>query len=371
MSTAHEHPHPPQAPVPGDVGSQALAEALSSSFVIVKIALVGLVAVILGAGFFTVGPQERAVILRFGRPLGEGQKMLLTAGLHWSLPYPIDEVIRIPISEQQKVVSTSGWYFTTPEWEAAGTEPPPGPSLNPAMDGYVITADRNIIHVRATVRYHIDDPLRAIFNFAAGTNQEFNLNGISNAVRSVANNAIIATAARFDVDDILIHDMAGFQHAVDQHVRALAERENLGVAVDQCTVESIAPRQLKEAFANVSTALQYHEKLINTALSETNRILSEASGRAAAITNVAESARNRYVADVRSQAAAFKQLLDSPEYKRNPGLYEEMKLAEAMAQILTNVQDKVFLPQPAAGAASELRLQLNREPPAEKSGGGQ
>ena len=30
-----------------------------------------------GSGFFQVGPQEKAVILRFGKPVGEGQKLLL------------------------------------------------------------------------------------------------------------------------------------------------------------------------------------------------------------------------------------------------------------------------------------------------------
>ena len=78
--------------------------------------------------------------------------MLLSAGkLYWSFPYPIDEVVRIPITEIQQVKSTVGWYATTPEMELAGTEQPAGPSLNPQIDGYVITADHNIIHTRATV----------------------------------------------------------------------------------------------------------------------------------------------------------------------------------------------------------------------------
>ncbi|HEY5346324.1 MAG TPA: SPFH domain-containing protein, partial [Verrucomicrobiae bacterium] len=134
----HDHQHPP-APEMQDAGSQALAEALRSSFVIVKIAMGALVVIIFAAGFFTVGPQEDAVILRFGKPQGEGQKMLLTAGLHWSLPYPIDEIIRIPVTAIQKTSSTVGWYATTPEMELAGTEPPAGPSLNPQIDGYVVT----------------------------------------------------------------------------------------------------------------------------------------------------------------------------------------------------------------------------------------
>jgi len=60
----HDHQHPPLETQ--DAGSQALSEALRSSFVIVKIAMVALVVIIFAAGFFTVGPQEKAVVLRFG-----------------------------------------------------------------------------------------------------------------------------------------------------------------------------------------------------------------------------------------------------------------------------------------------------------------
>ena len=361
----HDHHHHPSAPEMQDAGSQALAEALRSSFVIVKIALVALVVIIFAAGFFTVGPQEKAVILRFGKPQGEGQKMLLGAGLHWSLPYPIDEVVRIPITEIQKVTSTVGWYLTTPEMELAGTEPPAGGSLNPQIDGYVVTADRNIIHTRATVSYHIDDPRTAIFNFTSGTNHAFNLAGVASALQNAANNALIFTAARFKVDDILTRDIAGFQDAVRQRVIELAERQHLGVAVDQVQVQSVAPRQLKDVFAMVTTARQNRDKLINDALSEENRIASQAGASAASILNAAESARTRFVTGVTSDAEAFAKLL--PQYEKNPKLFAELELAKTMAAVLPNVQDKIFLPQRADGKPRELRLQLNREPPQPKS----
>ncbi len=357
----HDHPHPPEMQ---DAGSQALAEALRSSFVIVKIAMAALVVVIFAAGFFTVGPQEKAVILRFGKPQGEGQKMLLGAGLHWSLPYPIDEVVRIPITEIQKVDSTVGWYLTTPEMELAGTEPPGGLSLNPQIDGYVVTADRNIIHSRVTVSYHIDDPRTAIFKFASGTNHDFNLAGVSNAVQNAANNALVATAARFNVDDILTGDIFGFQDAVHQRVSELAEREHLGVVIDQCQVHSVPPRQLKDVFAQVASARQNYAKLINDAQGETNRILSQAGAQASSITNTAESARTRYVKYIQADARAFTELL--PKYESNPNLYVQLELAKAMSQILTNVE-KNFLPTHTDGKPVELRLMLNREPPQPKS----
>jgi membrane protease subunit HflK len=115
----------------------------------------------------------------------------------------------------------------------------------------------------------------------------------------------------------------------------------------------------------VTTARQNRDKLINDALSEQNRIASQAGAAAASITNAAESARTRYVTAIESDAAAFTELL--PKYTGNPNLFAQLELAKAMTQILTNVQDKIFLPQRADGKPRELRLQLNREPPQPKS----
>ena len=74
-----------------------------------------LVALFVFSGFFTVGPQEKAIILRFGKPVGEGEKALLGPGLHWTFPYPIDDYKKVPITEIQRVSSGVGWYATTPD----------------------------------------------------------------------------------------------------------------------------------------------------------------------------------------------------------------------------------------------------------------
>src|SRR2546426_206113 len=121
---------PPAVPpeMPADTGSQALSEALRSSFGIVKVVMVILVFLFIFSGVFIVGPQERAVVLRFGRaPVGQGEKALLGPGLHWSFPYPIDEYIKVPITGVQKADSTTGWYYTTSAMEVAGNEPYPNP----------------------------------------------------------------------------------------------------------------------------------------------------------------------------------------------------------------------------------------------------
>ncbi len=356
MSDEHEHhQHGHEAPEAGDAGSQALAEALRSSFAIVKIVMLLMVVAFFSSGFFTVGPSEKAVILRFGKPVGEGKNILLGPGLHWSFPYPIDEVVKIPITEQQTVQSTVGWYFTTPEQELSGEELPAGPSLNPAIDGYAITADRNIIHTRVTLNYHIDDPFQYIFVFASA----------SNSIQNVLNNSLLFTAAKFNVDDILTRDVAGFQDAVLVRVTDLTEQEHLGIAIDNCQVQSVAPRQLQDVFARVTIARQNQSKQINDANTYRDKTLLNASAQAAAITTEAATASTNYVKAIQADAKAFTNLL--AKYEGNPGLFAQQKVAETMALVLTNVQDKIFLPQRADGQPRELRLQLNREPPQPKS----
>src|SRR5215471_16714169 len=150
---------------PVDSGSQALSEALQSSFGIIKVLMVVLVGVFLLSGVFQVGQQERAILLRFGKPQGTGEAALLKPGLKFSLPFPIDDHIKVSVSGVQYARSSTGWYNTTPAQEAAGTEPPPGATLNPAMDGYAITADQNIVHSRVTLTYRISDPIVYLFSF--------------------------------------------------------------------------------------------------------------------------------------------------------------------------------------------------------------
>ncbi len=343
-----------RAPEALDAGSQALAEALGSSFAIVKIVMVLMVLAFFGSGFFQVGPSEKAVILRFGRPVGEGKGVLLGPGLHWSFPYPIDEVVKIPITVAQQVNSTTGWYFTTPEQELSGEELPAGASLNPAIDGYAITADRNIVHTRATLNYHIDDPVAYIFNFASA----------SNSIRSALNNALLFTAAKFKVDDILTRDVDGFRAAVQERVTDLTDQEHLGIAIDNCQVFSIAPRQLKDVFDRVTIAQQNQAKQIYVANTYRDTTLLAAAAQASAITTEAAAASTNYVKAIQADAKAFTDVL--PAFEMNRNLFAQQKLAETMALVLTNVQDKFFLPERADGKARELRLQLNREPPEQK-----
>lgn len=353
----HDHTHatpsvPPQPPTggaPDDAGSQALADALKSSFGIVRLVMVVLVVLFFVKGIFIVGPQEKAIVLRFGKPLGVGAEALKGPGFYWAMPYPIDEVVRIPISEVQKVTSTVGWYFTTPEMEYNNTEPIPGASLNPAQDGYVITGDQNIVHTRATLNYRIEDPIRFVFSFV----------NASNAVQSALDNSLLRVAAGYKVDDLLARDIQGFQERVQARVAEIARVNNLGIVVEQCRVESRPPRQVRGSFEQVNTALSLRESAKNQALTYKNQTISRAEAESESRTNSAQAERVRLVELVKADAQQFTDLL--PKFEANPMLFKSILLNEKIGQVLTNVQDKWVMP-PGTGKNRELRLDLTREP---------
>jgi membrane protease subunit HflK len=332
---------------PDEAGSQALADALKSSFAIIRWVMYLLVALFLFSGLFTVSPQEKAVVLRFGKPLGAGDKALLGPGLHWAFPAPIDEVVRIPIGQVQSVSSSMGWYATSAAEEASGNEAPPMPSLNPIRDGYVLTADENIIHVRGNVLYRITEPgLRYVFDFVNS----------SNAVQSAFDNALLFAAAGFKVDDILTRDFAGFRDRVRARLEQIVSGYQLGITIDQINLRAIPPRQLSQAFAAVLEADVRRSKVLNEARSYENTTLSRAKAEAAGRKDAGETERNSLVTSVRAEAVTFNALL--AQYEADPRLFMQQRQNEVLQRVLTNAQYRFVMPKPSGGK-QEIRLQLN------------
>lgn len=340
-------PQPPPPVTPEDAGAQALSEALRSSFAIVRIIMVILVIVFFASGVFTVPSQEKAIVLRFGKPVGTGEDQLLGPGLHWSFPYPIDEVVRIPISQIQTVRSTTGWYLTTPEAELAGTEPDPLPSLNPALDGYTLTRDGNIIHVRMTLRYRINNPLNYALNFV----------NASNLVQSALDSALIHASAHFTVDQALISEVPAFRERTVARVRDLVDQQGLGISIEEALLESIPPRYVHTAFANVIAAEQDRGRTITEAQAYASRARNTASGDARRIVNEGRTAAERSLQSVAADAEYFQEQL--PHYRSNPELFIARLQSDSMRRILTNAQDRIVR---LDGGQRSMWLQLNREP---------
>lgn len=330
-----------------DAGSVALAEALRSSFSIVRVLLAALMVYFVCSGIFTVSSQQRAMILRFGKPVRQAGQVELGAGLHWAFPYPIDEVIKMPVAQLQTAQSTIGWYAVTPAQEADGVEPEVGNSLNPASEGYAITGDGNIIHTRASIRYRITEPLKFFLDHRDG----------ALVVTNLIDNALTYAAARYRVNDALRHDVTGFKELVLKRLNELVAAHDLGITIEPSQIDTLRPRQVKAEFAAVSAAEQDRAKALSEAQTYANRVVNEARGQATARLNAGQTDRNRLVQTVAAEANQFQNLL--PEFRRNPAYFRERLQTETLRRIFTNAQEKFYAP---LGGGDELRLMINREP---------
>jgi membrane protease subunit HflK len=343
-------PPPPPPPGDDDASAQALSEAFSSSFRIVKLIMAVLVVVFFCSGMFIVQPNEQAIVLRFGRPLEVGGDQLRRPGWHWAWPYPINQVVRIPVGQIQTVTSTTGWHATTPEMEARGEEPFASGVLRPEADGYTLSADGNIMHVRATMKYRITDPVRFTFGFADGTT----------VLTNVVNNALFWASARMSADAALYKDKGGFRDLVVQRVRQKINELDLGVTLEPSDVETKPPIDVRASFENVNAEEQKRSERISGAEGDRDQAVSKAQGEAQAILARAVGSSNRFVTAVAAEANAFRDQL--PEYLKDRQLFRDRLLADRIGRVMTNAQEKFFLSERPEGLSREIRLQLSREP---------
>lgn len=336
---------PPAGPNPEDSSSRAMSEALQSSFILVKIMMGILVIVFMGSGLFIVKSGEQAIKLRFGKPVGG----LLGPGMHWAFPAPIDEVKKVSLGMRQEAASTIGMPVDPSSQRVEETPTTPRNELNPAVDGYTLTADTNIIHARASVTYKISDPVRFIF-------------GLTNApgfVTNALNNALIYASSRFTVDEMLTTKPAAFTESVEARLRQLADQQDLGISVEKVFTFPYAPAKLKGVFEAVTTTDTEADQTNKAALTYATTVIADAQAKAYAITNSARVTAESYVNTVKIEATNFLALLE--QFNRNPSYYTEARRTEAISQALANA--KVWnINQRNSKGTREIWLQLNPKP---------
>ena len=197
-------------------GQQALAEALQSSFRVLRVLMILLVVAYFASGIFTVKQHEKAFVLVLGKIRSTGDARIKDAGLHWTWPRPFSEIVRVP-AERVQAVSTDRFW-------AGGEQGPAviqnGP-LTPGRDGYLLTGDANIIHCQWTVRYVIDRP--EVYYFKLKEPQDL--------IRKALEQAVLNAVASTGVDDALRSGQQELRDTVARLVRSALDRMDAGVSV--------------------------------------------------------------------------------------------------------------------------------------------
>jgi modulator of FtsH protease HflK len=125
------------------------------------------------------------------------------------------------------------------------------------------------------------------------------------------------------------------------------------------------PAQVIDSFRDVQAAKTDQERAQNEAQTYANRVVPEARGGAAKITQSAEAYREQTVAEAKGQTSRFNQVYD--EYKKAPGVTRERLYLETMERVFGGTE-KIILDssgQGSGGVVPYLPLpELRSRPPA-------
>lgn len=402
-----------------DPAQRSLADALRVSFVVLQIVMVILLLLYLGSNVFNVNSQQVAVRLRFGKIVGETkeQQVIPPGGPHFALPYPIEQVVFVPTSQQQLSINDAFWFEITAAQAGQTTDEMTGKMgpLNPEKDGSLITGDANIVHARWSMSYHIDDPIAFITHVAQPTGEAGAvLEAASAVVRAAAEQAVVAAIAETTADDVLRGRESVALTVQAKANRVLREMET-GIVIDSLSLDRpTMPMSVRPDFDAVINAENTKARLIDEAEKERARILGEAAGEAAlptmeestgpllqvigayeaAVTRGDDEAvrqleeqldrafaslelavgdrvvpiggeaarimkdaigfRTRIESEVRAEAALFQSEFE--QYLRYPQVVKANKWYQAVSQMLTGDVETIFLPP------GQPYVELNRDP---------
>jgi membrane protease subunit HflK len=306
----------------------------------------GVIAVWLLTGFYTVRPNEVGINMIFGSFTGTTQE-----GLRYNLPYPIGRVLKPNVTEQQRI---EVGYRSTPTGQ--------GRARDEIQESLMLTADENIVDIDFDAVWQ--------FNPARTLDFVFNLQNPEGTIKSVAESAMREVIGRRNIQAILTTEQASVAQEVRQIMQGTLDAYGAGVLINVVQLQAAqAPSEVRQAFFDVNAAQQDAVRVQNEAETFASRIVPEARGEASRTVQQAEGYRAQSVADASGQAARFRQVYE--EYRKAPEISRERIFIETMERVFGGV-DKIIVDQNGQGVVPFLPLnQIQRQPQPQVGAAGQ
>jgi membrane protease subunit HflK len=298
------------------------------------------------AFFFRVNPDELGVVLRFGEYVRQQEQ-----GLHYRLPYPIEEVLLPKVTQQR--VTEIGLRSS-----ASGRGIPSG-ATDVREESLMLTGDENIVDIDFAVFWRISNASDFLFN----------IQNPENTVREVAESAMREVVGKSRIQPILTEERLKVAQEVQKLVQETLDRYKAGIVVTEVQLlKSDPPAEVIEAFRSVQAARLEKETLQNQASAYANKSVNEAKGEAERILQAAEGYKQQTVAEATGQTSRFNQVYE--EYKKAPDVTRQRMFLETMERVMGGT-DKIILDSKGGqGVVPFLPLdQLQRRTPAPATGG--
>lgn len=315
--------------------STALLQGLSAGGRALKWLMLGLLVLFLCSGITKVQPGEVAFILRLGKLHGTTRAdQVKSPGLLFAFPYPIDQVYRVPIKQEREVLVETAW----PSNGSTGAEA----TLDPLMDGYFVTGDRNIVQARLAVKYRIHDPIA--YRMTAHDPERILETVVIAATRSLLSDWRVDDALRLQR---MVGEGGASRESLSQRVARLVQAQldqlGTGIAVSALEFREVQPPlAVKAAFDEVQSAriqIQTHK---NEAVGFANQAIPEAEADRSSLIQQASADAQVLVATAQAELSVFEQLYG--EFRRNPLAVRQRLYWETLESIQRNAREVKYLP---------------------------
>ena len=242
-------------------------------------------------GFYQIDEQERAVILRFGR-----YQAIAGPGLQWNPPL-IDERIKVNTTR----VRSADFRET------------------------MLTQDENIVEVRMSVQYVIDD----VKDFVLQVRQP------QRSLQHAAQSALRHVVGGMTMDLVLTEGRARIAAEVRDRLQRYLQNYGTGIRISTINVDdSKPPTQVQAAFDDVIKAREDEERVKSEAQAYANEIVPEARGKAQRQIEEASAYRDEVIANAEGEAERFNRLLT--EYRKAPAVTRERLYLDALQEVLAS-----------------------------------
>lgn len=263
-----------------DPANQSLAEALRLSFRVLQLVIIVLVVLFIFSGVQTVDEGESGVRTAWGRIVAGGGQEALDPGLRWSpLPYPAGEFIIFPVKNREASVGNNFWPDIQGVSRAVALERSnTTQALRPGKDGYFLTRDGDLGHVRMTASYEIDDPVGFVERIRpeAGVDAQ-----ADHLVELALDRAIIHVTAGMTLQDVIDLGDSG-KEAVQIHAQRMLDDLDSGIRLINLSLpeKPSAPFGIEKSLEELQEATVFAQDLVERAYQDAEDTLSRAVGGA-------------------------------------------------------------------------------------------
>ncbi|MAG93617.1 MAG: FtsH protease activity modulator HflK [Planctomycetaceae bacterium] len=317
---------------------------------------------------YRVDASDEGVVLRFGRIVET-----VRPGLHWKLPWPIDEVHKVPVQR----IQTLEFGFET---ELAGrvTQYAPANAANLEV-AEMLTGDLNLGHVEWIVQYRAKNPEDYLFKIGAtedisaeslpsGVEKEANA-AVPDTIRDVSESVVRKLVGDVSIDYVLTIGRDQIADSAEKMIQAELDAFEAGVDIVTVKLQTTSPptERVQDAFQEVNRARQEKERVVNEAEGEQNSKIPAARGMKDKAISEAEGYKSRVVLETTGKINAF--LAQLEEYEEAKEVTRKRLYLEAMEEVLSGVGRKTIIDESVRGMVPLLNL--DAEPSTGKKGAGQ